>query len=264
MSSQRYPFAPSRLVKFRHLTDIYSLFEVALIVSTPVSAAVYPSPQTKAALTVCIDPGHPSEVNAGKTIQNGTTETHIDWLVAIQLKKILTRAGIHVVMTKSSEDELVRNRTRAEIANRANADLAIRLHCDASPDTGYAIYYPDRQGTAQGTTGPSSEVISSSKLAAIDIDSVMRQMLNGVLKDGGVRGDSKTLIGSKQGALTGSIFSTIPVVTIEMVVLSNRHDAAFISTAQGQQTMANAIAAGILKHFRSASSTSQSSPQSSN
>jgi len=41
-----------------------------------------------------------------------------------------------------------------------------------------------------------------------------------VLKDGGVRGDSKTLIGSKQGALTGSIFSQVPIVTIEMVVLA--------------------------------------------
>src|ERR1051326_938015 len=27
---------------------------------------------------ICIDPGHPSEVNNGFAVQNGTTETHID------------------------------------------------------------------------------------------------------------------------------------------------------------------------------------------
>jgi len=37
---------------------------------------------------VCIDPGHPSEVNSGMTVQNGTTETHIDWVVAQQLQKL--------------------------------------------------------------------------------------------------------------------------------------------------------------------------------
>src|SRR5689334_2011885 len=28
---------------------------------------------------VCIDPGHPSEVASGQNVQNGTSETHVDW-----------------------------------------------------------------------------------------------------------------------------------------------------------------------------------------
>ena len=43
--------------------------------------------------TVCIDPGHPSEVNSGNTVQNGTTETHIDWAVAKKLQKALISLG---------------------------------------------------------------------------------------------------------------------------------------------------------------------------
>jgi N-acetylmuramoyl-L-alanine amidase len=197
------------------------------------------------AFTVCIDPGHPSEVNSGKSVQNGATETHIDWVVALKLRKCLVDLRYTVVMTKSFEDELVKNKDRAIKANEANADLAVRLHCDSSPDSGYALYYPDRQGTAQGKTGPSADVMSQSKSAAELLHKGMVTVLAGKLKNGGVRGDSKTLVGSKQGALTGSIFSRVPVVTIEMVVLSNAADAAFIKTEAGQQQMADAIAAGV-------------------
>ena len=219
----------------------------------PVSPSQHPIPNTQhllpsptlSAFVVCIDPGHPSEVNSGKTVQNGTTETHIDWAVALKLRKELEVLGFTVVMTKSSENELVKNKDRAIAANHAKADLAVRLHCDSSPYTGYALYYPDRQGTAQGKTGPSPEVMKRSRSAAELLEKGMASVLSGSLKNGGVRGDSKTLIGSRQGALTGSIFSEVPVVTIEMVVLSNASDAEFIKTESGQQKMADAIAEGV-------------------
>lgn len=206
------------------------------------------SPSPKVSLSqfiVCIDPGHPSEVNSGKTVQNGTTETHIDWVMALKLRKDLVKLGYRVVMTKSSENEMVKNKDRALAANRAKADLTVRLHCDSSSDSGYALYYPDRQGTAHGKTGPTSNVMTGSKSAAELLDRGMVSVLAAALKNGGVRGDSKTLIGSKQGALTGSIFSEVPMVTIEMVVLSNAADAAFIKAESGQQKMADAIAAGV-------------------
>lgn len=195
---------------------------------------------------VCIDPGHPSEVNSGLEVQNGTTETHIDWVVAQKLQKLLTAQGIKVVMTKSAEKQLVKNKERALIANRAGADLMVRLHCDSSPHEGYAIYYPDRKGTTQGKTGPSQEVMDRSREAAQALDRAMGKGLNGMLKNNGVLGDSKTFVGGKQGALTGSIFSEVPVVTIEMVVLSNKADAALIQTAVAQNRMAQAIADGVM------------------
>src|ERR1051325_2436877 len=153
----------------------------------------------KGATVVCIDPGHPSETSAGNVVQNGTTEVHIAWQVALKLKALLEAQGIKVVMTKSREDELVTNKARAPIANRAGADLMIRLHCDASADNGYAVYSPDRKGTVQNQTGPSDEVIARSKVAAEAVHQGLAKALEGVLKDGGVRGDSKTAVGSKQG-----------------------------------------------------------------
>jgi N-acetylmuramoyl-L-alanine amidase len=207
---------------------------------------------------ICIDPGHPSEVSSGGELQNGTSEVRIAWEVALKLREMLEERGLRVLLTKESESQLVENRERASIANRARAALMIRLHCDASADEGYAVYYPDRQGTTQGATGPAPRIIEASRRAAEAIHAGMLPALGDVLKDGGVRGDSKTLIGSQQGALTGSIFSEVPVVTIEMVVLSNAADAEFIKREEGQQQMARAIADGVAAFVQS---TLASSPR---
>ena len=198
---------------------------------------------------VCIDPGHPSEVASGRNVQNGTSEAHVDWVVATKLREALEVRGYEVVLTKSAEEELVRNRDRALVANRAGADLMIRLHCDASTERGFAVYYPDRQGKAKdGSVGPSEDVIEGSRRAAEAIHAGLAEGLAGALNDNGVRTDYQTKVGREQGgALTGSIFSEVPVVTIEMVVLSNPGDAEFIKTEEGQRRMAEAIADGVAR-----------------
>jgi N-acetylmuramoyl-L-alanine amidase len=204
--------------------------------------------------TIVVDPGHPSEVSSGSTLQNGTSEVHIAWLVAQRLGSLLRAYGYAVVMTKPAERTSVSNMERARIGNAAHAALVVRLHCDASSDSGFAIYHPDREGTAHGRTGPSAMVIRASAAAAESIHVSMARLLAGKLKNGGVRGDSKTAIGEQQGALTGSIFSDVPVVLIEMVTLSNRHDAAFIKGSRGQSLMAQAIANGIARYVPASNS----------
>ena len=204
--------------------------------------------------TIVIDPGHPSEVSSGAELQNGTSEVHIAWLVARRLRTLLRADGYTVVMTKPSERTVVTNVRRAEVGNAAHAALVVRLHCDAGSDSGYAVYHPDRAGTAHGRTGPSDEVMRWSAAAAESLHVSMAQMLAGKLKDGGVRGDTKSAIGAKQGALTGSIFSEVPVVLIEMVTLSNAGDAAFIKGAKGQARMALAIANGIGRYVPASNS----------
>src|SRR5947209_17101103 len=111
---------------------------LALQLCTPASQVRKNNPKVEAApaksaavgerTVVCIDPGHPSEVASGKNVQNGTSEAHVDWAVASKLRDLLEARGYTVVLTKGSEDELVRNKDRALVANRARAALMIRLH----------------------------------------------------------------------------------------------------------------------------------------
>jgi N-acetylmuramoyl-L-alanine amidase len=230
-------------------------------VSKAAKAAAEPpaaSPEKAARTVVCIDPGHPSEVASGQNIQNGTSEAQIDWAVAEKLRDLLEARGYEVVLTKSSEAELVRNKDRALIANRARAAVMLRLHCDASAARGFAVYYPDRRGRAKdGTAGPGPDVIEESRRAAEAVHAGLAEGLKGALEDNGVRTDYQTKVGRAQGgALTGSIFSEVPVVTIEMVTLSDPGDAEFIKTEEGQRRMAESIADGVARYVAPAKTSS--------
>jgi N-acetylmuramoyl-L-alanine amidase len=195
--------------------------------------------------TIVIDPGHPSEVSSGAKVHNGATEVHVAWVVALRLATLLRANGYRVVLTKPTEATKVTNAERAHIGNDARAALVVRLHCDDGADSGFAIYHADRQGRVQGHTGPSEAVIHASAAAADSLHVSMSRALEGKLHDGGIRPDAKTGVGEEQGALTGSILSRVPVVLIEMVSLTNAHDAEFITSPSGVSLMAQAIANGI-------------------
>ena len=67
--------------------------------------------------------------------------------------------------------------------------------------------------------------------------------IEGSLKDKGLHADIQTAVGSTQGALTGSIYSEVAVVLVEMCVLTNPSDEAFMASDSGQAKMAQALAA---------------------
>lgn len=196
------------------------------------------------AQTICIDPGHPSENGIG-TQGKKETEVGVAWKVGLRLKKILEADGYTVVMTKSAERQKVTNARRAEIANKAHSDFMIRLHCDAGHGSGLASYYPGEVGSVGRSRGPSKEVISESRAAGEKFHPAVMKVLKGSLPDAGLHTDRKTKIGGKQGALTGSILSHVPVVLVEMCVLGNPKDEAFIATEAGKDKMARALAAGV-------------------
>lgn len=204
------------------------------------------TPQPLRGMVICVDPGHTSETSEGTASRDGKlSERHVNWVVGQRLRRLLEADGAIVVMTKRAEGQVVTNRRRAEIANAAGARLFLRLHCDAGNQFGLATYFPDRQGRRFGVTGPSPAVIAASREAARAFHPAVIRALGGALKDNGIKGDSATHVGGQQGALTGSIFSRVPALTVEMVVLTNAHDYAFIRTAQGQDRMARALLAGV-------------------
>ena len=194
---------------------------------------------------ICLDPGHPSEVGSG-TRGRKITEIRAAWEVALQAKKRLGKAGVEVVMTKSRPTEMVRNRVRAEIANKVKADLMIRLHCDSEGGTGFAIYAPNKPGVSGKVRGPAPNVITASVAAATIFHKKYAECLSGVLLNRGLKPDTATAVGRKQGALTGSVFSQVPVLLIEMAVLTNPRDDEFMASAKGQDQVADAITQAAL------------------
>jgi len=197
-------------------------------------------------IVVCIDPGHPSDYSQG-TRGSRTTEIAVNWLYAQLLQKDLKKIGITVVLTKQSQGQNVSNRRRAEIANSSNAALMLRLHCDGRTKRGVAIYCPTRIGVAaDGTRGPSPNVIEQSEEAANRFHVAMRESLRNQLPDLGLMGDEKTDVGARQGALTGSIYSKVPVVLIEMCNLQNHSDENYVLSVKGKLALTKAMVNGIL------------------
>jgi N-acetylmuramoyl-L-alanine amidase len=207
---------------------------------------------------VCIDPGHPSEVGRGTTGRR-ISEMALVWRVARRLADRLRTDGYRVVLTKSRVDQFVTNRRRAEIANKARANLMLRLHCDASSGSGFTVYYPDRQGLSLGVRGPAPEVLASSRKAALAFHGALEKNTRGVFRDNGLQPDAKTAVGSKQGALTGSVFSKVPVVLVEMCVLTNPKDEALMLSERGMNAMVGALAAAV-RAAAGLRSTPQESP----
>jgi N-acetylmuramoyl-L-alanine amidase len=225
---------------------------IAFLALLPLTVHADQSVQPLRGFVVCLDPGHASETSQGTASRDGKlTELHVNWVVAQRLTALLKAAGATVVPTKMREFQRVTNRQRAETANAAQADMLLRLHCDSGEQSGLATYYPDRQGRRFGVTGPTPAVIAASRRAALVFHPAVIAALQGTLHDAGIKGDSQTGVGSKQGALTGSIFSHVPALTVEMCVLTNAHDYKFIRTAAGQDAMANALLAGVEAYAQS-------------
>ena len=218
-----------------------AIFAASLVANTSIAA----EPRAAGPFRVCIDPGHPSENNDGRELLNGVREVEINWTMAQALRKLLEENGYAVVLTKSSLGEYVTNKRRAEIANEAAADLMLRLHADSEGPGGFTLYYPRKQGTVKGVKGPSPAMMEASGRAAKAFHGALVAELRGQLKDNGVKGDEQTFIGGKQGALTGSIYSQVPALLVEMANLAKPADAKWISDPANQQALAKAMLAGV-------------------
>lgn len=202
--------------------------------------------------TVCIDPGHSKQTvgATGKVLR--LREYQVCWQMAQKLKADLEAKGMEAVLTKDNENANVGNDERARIANKQNADLLVRLHCDSGSDNGIATFYPATQGTIRGKTGPSEEIIALSRQCARAFHPALLKSLHGALHNRGIRTDAQTAVGAKLGgALEGSIYSEVPVILVEMCVLDNRKDEAFIGSENGQNRLAQAMAAGVQAAMKS-------------
>ena len=216
------------------------------------SGAAPAKPVQAGDITVCVDPGHPSETSDGAK-SNGLSENRLNWQVALVLKPTLESMGIRCVLTKARENQRVTNKDRAAVANSAGAELFIRLHCDEGAGRGFRWYYPDRSARKGGVTGPPENVQRASRRAAFILNDSMKRSayLRGYLQSNPIGTDANTFVGGKQGGvLTGSIFARVPTALIEMCFINRTKDAQFISSQAGRQRMAYALAEAISTYVR--------------
>lgn len=205
---------------------------------------------------ICIDAGHqrygnnaleaigPGSSTRKPKVTSGTegkythkAESEVNLETAMKLKNILISRGYKVVMVRESQDVNISNIQRAEIANKSNADLAIRIHCDGSGNSalhGYFILTP----SSSNKFLPSSIVNSSLRLTKCLLPAI--QKTTGATNRGASYRDN----------LTGTNWSKVPTVLVEMGEMSNKQEDYALSTPAYQEKMALGMANGIDDYFQ--------------
>lgn len=212
-------------------------------------------PKVASKKVIVIDPGHGNRSNLEKEpispeskemkIKDGggadgvntkTPEYEINMKVSMKLKEILEQKGYVVKMTKTENSQSPGNVERAEIGNKENAALVIRIHADSSESTtavGASILVP------APINNNTSKIYNQSKNYGTTI-------LNTLISEVGMR--NKGVVERKD--MTGFNWSKVPVVLVEMGFLSNPQEEKLLCSQNYQDKIANALSHGIENVFK--------------
>ncbi len=172
--------------------------------------------------TIVIDPGHGGK-DPGATAVTGQQEKQIVLAVARSLAVKLQQRGARVVLTRSN-DRFLELEERADVANRAKADLFVSIHADSAANR-----------SAQGfTVYVSRSASASSRYAA---DAIIRGLCATGLDNRGIRSADYRVL----------VRTNCPAVLVELGYLSNWADAAKLQNDAFQDRLADAICQGIGK-----------------
>ena len=204
-------------------------------------------------ITIVIDPGHSSTGTSGNEpiSPNSSTTKLKDGLgatgsytnipehktnmsVALLVKKELTSKGYNVILTKQDVAESKSNIERAEVGNKNNADLVVRIHADSAENSSIS-------GASMHVPANNEYTSSFYKISK----SYGTKILNTYVDEIGIK--NRGVI--ERNDLTGFNWSKVPVVLIEMGFLSNKEDDNFVSNTANHPKIAKAISDGIDKCF---------------
>ena len=201
---------------------------------------------------ICIDPGHTTAKSSKKepmapnssemkaAIVSGTsgktmTEEQLVLKVGLKLQKALEAKGVDVVMTRTTSDASITNIDRAEIANKAGADLAIRIHADGIEDS--------------SVKGMSMLVPGDKYIKDAGLVSASRRAGEIVLAEAVKTTGAKNRGISVRNDMTGFNWSEVPVILIEMGFMTNAEEDKLLCTEDYQDKIVEGIVNGLEKYF---------------
>jgi N-acetylmuramoyl-L-alanine amidase len=219
---------------------------------------------------VVIDPGHGGK-DSGTIGIDGIEEKNITLAIGLKLGKILHEKmkDLKVVFTRTT-DKFVELYKRGQIANEANGNLFISIHCNATPHkpsdiNGFEVYllrpgrtkeaisiaekensvisYEDNPARYQKLTDENFILVSMAQSAYMRYSEKFASILNQEFsKDISIQSR-----GVKQAGFYVLVGASMPSVLIETGFLSNRHDAHYLNSSRGQTKIAEAIYEAIKK-----------------
>jgi len=227
----------------------------ALVLATSAAAFLADSNKQIAAAPapiVVIDPGHDLYGNSAvepigpgsstMKIKDGggargavshTPESVVNLAVSKRLAALLRRAGIQVVMTRTTTSHTsMGNVKRAQIANRLHANSLVRVHCDggAASTTGTHTLYPAYH------RGWTDDIYTRSKRLAGLVQTELVRSLR--FPDRGL---------NPRSDMTGFNWANVPAILPELGFLTNPGEDRVLNSPAGQNKAAVGICRGVLR-----------------
>lgn len=248
--------------------SIFRLVFLALALASALVAAAGPAAgaagaSADAQFVVALDAGHGGS-NLGAIGAEGLLEKEITLALARRLGARLERSPDLRVVLCRDRDALVPIRARSRCAADARADLFISLHANATPagvapgsQRGYELYVLPPEDveddanlaalTAPGASGVwASHLVRVAAVRAVAAARAIDRRLREAIGPGLARGIRQT--GAALDVLRGT---RAPAVLVEVGFLDNVLDRAALVSPEGQERLAQALAAAVLD-FRAA------------
>lgn len=166
----------------------------------------------------------------------GIPEYELNLDISLMLRTELEERGYDVLLTREDNETAVSNAQRAQMANDAGADIAVRIHANGSGDPGVSGALVLTGSAENPYVGNLFEESTSLGNAVLDSYCVATGMENL-----GVRTDD---------TMTGINWSKIPVIILEMGFMTNEQDDRNMADENFRSKMVKGIADGIDGYFR--------------
>ena len=211
--------------------------------------------------TIVLDAGHGGHDSGA--IGNGYKEKDLALAVTLQLYENLKR-DYNVILTRDTDFFIPLN-TRADIGNKANANLFISIHLNSSPNSkanGAEVYYFEKNPSAYAKDKAKYEnsfdeegakAVEASKFVINDVLYGINQRESSIVANTVLNNLVDTISIAKR-KVYGANFAVLrgsksPSILVELGFISNYNDVRFFTSEEGQRKAAGAIADAIRKHY---------------
>ncbi|MBM3213502.1 tetratricopeptide repeat protein [Candidatus Poribacteria bacterium] len=215
--------------------------------------------------TIVIDPGHGGK-DYGATAPGLPSEKEINLDVSTRLAALLEERGLRVLMTRK-DDTFIPLAQRNELARKWNADLFVSIHVNSAES-------PAGNGVETWVCAPARDARSARAAARENAGSVQMHDIDDLLADilvSAKTAESRSLAARVQEELANASGSNdrgikeagfvvlaglrVPSVLVELGFLSNPTEGRRLATPSYRETLAEAIARGIMQYATSFSVT---------